>query len=115
MIDSTHVTGAAAVQDTYTLIRKAISKLLRLVGNPTGLIRDWKKHLVHQDYHKDLRPKIDWSNEQARKDLLNALVKDARYLLAVTAELELADVSKEARELLAAVTEQDIEPDGDDA
>ena len=114
VIDSTHVTGAAAVQDTYTLIRKAIAKLLRLVGGPLGLLPDWKRHLEHQDYHKDLRPRIDWNNEQARKDLLNALVKDAHYLLTATAELTLQDVAKEARELLAAVTEQDIETAGKD-
>jgi len=109
VIDSTHVAGAAAVEDTYTLIRHAIQKLLRVADRHPGLKAEWLKELVRQDYDQDGKPDIDWKDETARTKLLNELVKDARALLAEATKVERDSATQAACDLLAAVTEQDIE------
>lgn len=109
VIDSTHVAGAAAVEDTYTLIRHAIQKLLRVADRHPGLKAEWLKQLVREDYGQDGKPEIDWKDEAARNKLLNDLVKDARTLLAEASRVERDTAAQAAYDLLAAVTEQDIE------
>jgi transposase len=113
VIDSTHVAGAAAVEDTYTLIRHAIRKLLRVADRQQGLRAEWLKQLVRQDYDQDGKPEIDWKDEAARNKLLNELVKDARTLLAEASKVERDTAAQAAYDLLAAVTEQDIETQQD--
>lgn len=81
VIDSTHVTGAAAVEDTYKLICHAIRKLLRLVGTRLDYQESWASQLSRNDYGADRKPAIDWQDEAARHQLLHDLVKDARFLL----------------------------------
>lgn len=99
VIDSTHVTGAAAVEDTYKLIRHAIRKLLRLVGTRLDYQESWASQLSRNDYAADRKPAIDWQDEAARHQLLHDLVKDARFLLAQTEGLALSEAEKAAREL----------------
>lgn len=113
VIDSTHVAGAAAVEDTYTLIRHAIQKLLRVADRHPGLKAEWLKELVRDDYDQDGKPNIDWKDEAARTKLLNDLVKDARTLLTEASKVERDLAAQAAYDLLAAVTEQDIETQED--
>lgn len=108
VFDSTHVAGAAAVEDTYTLILHAIQKLLQVAGRHPGLKAEWLKELV-RDYDQEGKPDIDWKDEAARTKLLNELVKDARALLAVASKVERDSAAQAAFDLLAVVTEQDIE------
>lgn len=110
MIDSTPVLGAGVVQDTYTLLRSALRKLLNMVRRSRSDTHQRLLSLLkRQDYDETGKPEIDWKDPQARQDLLNEFVQDARTVLAETAHLDLTTDEKAARELLAVVTEQDVE------
>ena len=50
VVDSTRMTGAAALEDTYKLTRHAIHKLLRLVGKRLGQQQTWATRLKRDDY-----------------------------------------------------------------
>lgn len=114
VIDSTPVLGAGAVQDTYTLLRSAIRKMLRTVRNRPDTRRRLQDLLQRQDYDEPGKPDINWEDPEERRKLLNELVQDARSILRETEHFELGAAEKAIRELLAAVTEQDVEerPDG---
>ena len=111
IIDSSHILGAGAVQDTYMLIKTAIQKLLKVR----------KKHQPQQsdlafklDYSQKGKPEIDWDNEAARQQLLQSLVEDSHLLLAAVNSMDHTKEEQLAAELLATITEQDIEisPEG---
>jgi len=111
IIDSSHILGAGAVQDTYMLIKTAIQKLLKIrqKNNPQ------KSDLVLKlDYSQKGKPDIDWENEEARQQLLQNLVEDSHTLLAAVNNMEHTKEEQVAAELLATITEQDIEisPEG---
>lgn len=108
VVDSTPVLGAGAVQDTYTLIRSAIRKMVRTIRSHPGTATDLEKALERDDYDEQGKPEIDWADPEARRELLNQIVRDARTMVAATEGLDLTAAEQEARELLSAVTEQDI-------
>ena len=60
-MDSTYVLGAGAVQDTYTLIRMAIRKLLITINKRLDLITLLPKPL-NLDYQSKTKPKINWED-----------------------------------------------------
>ena len=63
--DSTGVMGAAAVADTYELLRQAIAKLIGAAGGPKALpARLRKRARVYVRGKAD----IDWADRQARRD-----------------------------------------------
>lgn len=105
--DSTGVMGAAAVTDTYELVRQATAKLVEAAGGPKAL-----HPKLRRDARQTVRGKavIDWADPAARKDELARLVALARALLVLTAT---DDRVAEARDLLVRVLDQDIE-DSDD-
>ena len=81
LIDTTWVKGAGAVQDTYTLIRKSIRKLLRQMGyalpqKRRGLAPQIQQ-LVESYLDRDRKADIDWSDPQKRATQLKVLVADA--------------------------------------
>lgn len=79
VMDSSHVTGAAAVQDTFTLIREQMRKLLKTVGKKSKwLDRELKNQLTCE---LEKKAAIDWKNKKAREKHLTNLVTDARTLL----------------------------------
>jgi hypothetical protein len=90
LTDTTWVKGAGAVQDTYTLLRKGVRKLLRTLGyhvpgRRRGLskqVRDLVEAYVDQDH----KAEIDWSDPQARAEHLKVLVDDAEAVLDLAAE-----------------------------
>lgn len=105
--DSTGVMGAAAVIDTYELIRQATTKLIDAAGGPGAL-----PTTLRRDARQVVRGKarIDWADPTARRAELGRLVGLGRSLLRVT---EADETVIEARELLGRILDQDID-DGDD-
>ena len=107
VVDSTPVLGAGAVQNTYTLIRKALLKVRKSAGS--GLKSKLDPLFEGKDYES--KADIDWHDPEVRKQHLNELVAEAHQVLEVLEGEELADEERQAGELLARVTDQDVEPD----
>jgi transposase len=85
LIDGTPVKGAGAVQDTYTLLRKAIRKLLKVAGyhlpsKRQGLSVQARK-VIERYVDQDRKADIDWANPQQRTAQLKVLVADAEAAL----------------------------------
>jgi hypothetical protein len=108
IVDSTGVMGAAAVADTFTLLRQAIAKVGAVAGG--RLTKKLRRTINRLCVNK---ARIDWADAAARRGHLGELVELARAVLAATAgEEELA----EARDLLVRIIDQDIDEapeDGD--
>jgi len=109
VMDSSPVLGAAAVQDTYKLIRTALHKLVKAHGKelPAELRPRLKRYL------KTGKPDIDWEDAGARKRELSQLVQDGELALRELAEDHEGPVAERARELLRRVVRQDVEDDGE--
>jgi hypothetical protein len=110
VLDSTPLYDAVATQDTVTMIRAAIRRLLNVAD--AGLERELRAVLVRDDdYRSAGKPICDWDDRAARDDLVGQLAADAYGCLGVLDGRDLdVDVS-EAAELLATVVGQDLEPD----
>ncbi len=107
--DSTGVMGAAAVADTYELIRQAINRLVAAAGGPKALPSRLRRRA--RDYKRG-KADVDWADAAARRVELGSLVGMARELLGATAT---DPDCAEAAELLARIVDQDVEhepPDG---
>ena len=108
VLDSTALFDAVATMDTVTLIRSAIRGVLAACAGPVEqelrlvLARD-------DDYRGAGKPVCDWDDRQAREELVDALVRDARALLAALEGRELEPALAKAAELLATVAGQDVE------
>ena len=77
VLDSTPMKGAGAVQDTYTLLRKGVRRLLKAMGfavadKRRGLQADLRRYL-----DSDKKAEIDWRDPQCRAKELDRLVRDA--------------------------------------
>jgi len=86
LVDSSPQKGAGAVQDTYTLLRKGVRKLLRAMGfavpeKRRGLAANLAPYLDN-----DQKARIDWSNADERQAELTRLVADADAALALAQE-----------------------------
>lgn len=101
--DSTGVMGAAAVQDTYELLRSAIAKVVMAAGGPEAFVQR-----LYKPTKRVLRGKatIDWADADARREEVGRLVATAKAVLAAT---EGRDDLAEARDLLSRIVDQDIE------
>ena len=78
LTDTTDVKGAGAVQDTYTLLRKGIRRLLKEMGfqssrHRRGLSKQTRR-LVETHVDHDRKAEIDWADPEARAEHLKALV-----------------------------------------
>lgn len=125
-IDTAPILGAAAVQDTWTLIRTGIEKLLRALepfeiqGFATPFSKE--KYLLNPG-----KPDIDWNDANQKSKYLKELVDDARSLInvveipkegepEVVAQKIVAEDSavEHTRELLRRILYQDVDegPDG---
>jgi len=112
VLDSTSLYDAVATMDTVTLIRSAIRGLLAACGS--DLETELRGLLERDDgYRTAGKPICDWEDRQAREQLIDALAKDARALLAAVDGRELSDGVRKAAELLAAVVGQDLD-EGED-
>jgi IS5 family transposase len=103
-LDSTVLDDAVATQDTVTQLISAIRRVRRLVPVAAEL------ELVAHDYSDPGKPRIAWDDDEARQQLVSALVNDALAVLAAVDGLELEPVAAEAVGLLALVAGQDVEP-----
>jgi Transposase DDE domain/Transposase domain (DUF772) len=108
VLDSTSLYDAVATMDTVTLVRSAIRGLLAASGSDLeaelrGLLRR------DDEYASAGKPVCDWEDRDAREQLIDALAKDARALLAALDGRVLPDGVRKAGELLAAVVGQDLD------
>ena len=105
IVDSTGVMGAAAVADTYELIRQAIAKVIGAAGGAEALpnkLRRAANGIVNG------KARIDWADASARRSELGRLVEVAHKVLAATVG---NDELAEARGLLERIIDQDVEHD----
>ena len=103
IVDSTGVMGAAAVADTYELIRQAIAKVIGAAGGAAALPKKLRRAATGIVNGK---ARIDWADASARRQELGRLVGIGRDVLDATAgNDELAD----ARGLLERIIDQDVE------
>jgi hypothetical protein len=110
VLDSTPLYDAVATMDTVTLVRSAIRGLLRACG--AGLAGELRRLLRRDDdYAAAGKPACDYDDPSARAELVDALAKDARVLLAALDGQELGLGVAQAAALLASVTGQDLEED----
>jgi transposase len=103
IVDSTGVMGAAAVADTYELIRQAIAKVIGAAGGADALpkkLRRAANGIVNG------KARIDWADRAARRAELGRLLDVAGKVLAATAG---NDELAEARSLLERIIDQDVE------
>ena len=107
VVDSSPMLGAAAVEDTYKLLRRALHLLVK--AHEKALPKSLKERLKR--YRTATKPKLDWQEPAVRRAELNRLVEDAEAALAgLPEEGEWATVTK-ARQLLQQVARQDVEQD----
>jgi hypothetical protein len=90
LTDTTNVRGAGAVQDTYTLLRKGIRKLLKAAGfhlprKRKGLPAQMRI-LLERYVDQDRKADIDWADPQQRAAQLQVLFEDAETALDLAAE-----------------------------
>ena len=109
IVDSFLISGAGATQDTVTLIRRAMAKVIMLArcfeldGPITGV-------LERRDYLDKGKPKIEWDDPEEKRALVESLVKEAPRVVKVVSGLEgVPDELTVAVELLSRAAEQDIE------
>jgi transposase len=81
LLDSMAQHGAGAVQDTYSLIRKGVRRVLKVAGyhlpaKKRGLSADLAAYL-----DSDRKADIDWADPTARAAQLKVLVRDAEATL----------------------------------
>jgi IS5 family transposase len=114
VLDSTPVLSAVQTQDTVSLIRGAIRRLLRLLHKADPDARAAiEADLARDDYATVGKPAIDWDDERCRAALVDELVRDALGALEVLEGKELSGDIADAAELLATVAGQDVESDDD--
>jgi hypothetical protein len=101
--------GAAAVQDTYKLIRTALHKMVK--AHEKDLPAELRPRLKR--YLKTGKPDIDWDDARARKQELNQLVRDAEVALSELSMEKEGPTAQASRELLERVARQDVEQDGE--
>lgn len=101
IVDSTGVMGAAAVADTYSLLRQAIARLGTAAGD--RLTKRMRRAVNRLCVNK---ARIDWADADARRAQLGELVDLAKAVLAATAS---EDDLAEPRDLLVRIIDQDVE------
>jgi len=83
LIDTTPQLGAGAVQDTYTLIRKGIRRVLKAAGYQAAAKRRGLASNLGAYLESDHKAEIDWNDATARAAQLKVLVADAHAALDV--------------------------------
>ena len=106
-LDSTILDDAVATQDTVTQLIAAIRRVRREVPGAVEVVAE---QCTGHDYDDPGKPVIAWDDEQARADLVDALVGDAHRLLGHLPGQELGPKAADALALLALIAGQDVEP-----
>lgn len=115
-LDSTVLDDAVATQDTVTQLIAGIRRVRREVPGAAAVIA---AVTAAHDYDDPGKPKIAWNDEQARRQLVDGLVRDALAVLAALGDRPSGSAAADAVGLLALVAGQDVElvepdPDGPD-
>jgi Transposase domain (DUF772) len=118
IVDSTPMLGAAAVQDTATLVRSGVRRLLDAVeASDEGAAGELASGLRFDYSRPREKPAGDWEDKASREALLAEAARDAvRALRAVeedeqlAAEAEIADAAKLLREIVG----QEFEVENDE-
>jgi DDE family transposase/transposase-like protein DUF772 len=115
-LDSTVLEDAVATQDTVTQLIAAIRRVARTLPGGGELVAAAATAAGH-DYTQPGKPRIAWDDDAARAALVDALVRDARAVLAAVADRPPPpeEAAADAVGLLALVAGQDVEyvPDED--
>jgi len=118
VVDSAPMLGAAATQDTVTLVRSGVRRLLDAVAQEDTEVAAQLACNLTFDYAKPRqKPDCEWRSKPAREALLTRVAQDAeRVLQAVeqVPELAAAGPVAEAAALLRELIGQDFELDEDD-
>lgn len=124
-LDTTAILGRGAVKDTYNLVGDGILSLIRLLARHSGKsIEHWAGERELSRYTAtSLKGEvaIDWDDQQARQQLLEELVADARRVLQLArrARSRFAANSKDrtrlekASAVLSQILLEDLETDED--
>ena len=114
ILDSTPMLGAAAVQDTATLVRSGVRKLIDAVKAADAESAEGLASGLRFDYKEPRRkPAGDWQDKAERMALLGEVAIDATRALGTVAEDErlLADERvADAARLLREIVGQEFEP-----
>jgi transposase len=86
LVDTLAQHGAGAVQDTYTLIRRSIRRVLKLAGYQVPLKRRGLSANLADYLDSDRKAAIDWADPAARAAQLQVLVQDAEAVLELALE-----------------------------
>ena len=117
IVDSTPMLGAAATQDTVTLVRSGVRKLIDAVAGADAEAAAMLERNLEFDYARARqKPDCEWRSKRAREALLTRVAQDAeRALRAVEREPELLAAAPvaEAASLLRELIGQDFELDDD--
>ena len=81
LVDTLAQHGAGAVQNTYTLIRKGIRRILKLAGYDVPLNRRGLAANLAAYLDSDRKADIEWADPTARAAQLKVLVQDAEAVL----------------------------------
>ena len=115
LMDTTWAKGAGAVQNTYTLIRKSIRKLLKDLGYATPSKRRGLsprvQALMTTYVEKNRKAEINWSDPEQRAAQLKVLVQDAETVLDLAAEDSDDDEVRVSAWILAKILGDDIVED----
>ena len=121
-LDTTHILGRGAAQDTYNLIAEGIRQLSRELARAAG--EEWESwlgaHALGRYAEASIKgaAEIDWDDAAGREAFLNGLIADGQRSLELArharAQLE-ADSEADGRiaagaELLTTLLWQDVEP-----
>jgi hypothetical protein len=107
VVDSTILDDAVATQDTVTQLIGAIRRVARQLPGAAEVIA---AECTGHDYRQPGKPRIDWTDPQAKDALVSALVTDANAVVAALTGAELDEQAEAALALLALVAGQDVEP-----
>jgi len=111
LIDTTPQRGAGAVQDTYTLIRKGMRKILKAAGYTLPQKRRGLAANLAAYLDSDHKADIDWADPAARAAQLKVLVQDAEAVLDLALEQADDDEVRSAAWLLAKILGDDVTTD----
>ena len=118
IVDSTPMLGAAAIQDTVTLVRAGVRKLLDAVkANNATATRGLAAGLQFDYARPREKPACDWHDKPAREAMLVEVAIDAQHVLqAVERDQELAgdDAVSEAARLLREIVGQEFDTGEDE-
>ena len=116
VFDSTPIYDAVATQDTVTQLRAVNRKLLVALDN-TGAVELATNVRAafcrDDDYNTPGKPPCDWDDKDAREQLVDELVHDCLAALSVLEGETLIGAVKDAADLLALVSGQDVEAGND--